>query len=199
MLQDCKDRVGEALHSGRDPVESGQIYPSTNAALGSYYLFYSGVKQSLPDFKSLDEILPSPTVKPRTLVQDIPGQGKGVLAARSFQAGELIAAERPLLVLPAVDMSLALGSGSRTVNMRNWGLSSLVRNSMKRADQEAVAALHNAHSTDARDYAGIFSTNALTIPSLPGHNAPYGALCAHLARINHSYVFFLSFTHRWLL
>jgi hypothetical protein len=185
MSIDCKTRVGVALRSGRDPLDAGQIFPTEDAALGSYYLFYSGVKQALP------ELAPPPIAPaPRTEVANIPGQGKGVLARQAFQTGELIAAERPVLVLPAVDMSLS--TGARTVQMRNWCLSQLMRTAVKSTDLAAIASLHNAHP-GARDgdgdYAGVFNTNALSIPSLPGHDAPYGALCVHLARINHSYVY----------
>ncbi|KZV66042.1 SET domain-containing protein [Peniophora sp. CONT] len=189
LTRECKDRVGDALKSGRDPLDAGSIYPTEEAALGSYYLFYSGVRQNLPEIKPLQDVLPITDQAPRTRVVDIPGQGKGVLASRSFQTGELVVAERPLLVQPAVDMSLNLSArngGSQTVNMRNWCLTQLVREKVRPQDRAAMQALHNAHSTDPADFAGIFDTNALTIPRLPGHNAPYGALCAHLARINHS-------------
>lgn len=191
LTRECKDRVGDALKSGRDPLDAGSIYPTQDAALGSYYLFYSGVRQNLPEIKPLEDVLPMPDPAPRTRVMDIPGQGKGVLAARSFQTGELVVAERPLLVQPAVDMSLNISrnGGSQTVDMRNWCLSQLIREKVRPQDRQAMQSLHNAHSTDPADFAGIFNTNALTIPRLPGHNAPYGALCAHLARINHSYVF----------
>ncbi|KAI0036983.1 hypothetical protein K488DRAFT_81486 [Vararia minispora EC-137] len=181
MAVDCTLRVGRALRHGRDPLDAGQIFPASGAGLGSYYLFYSGVKQALPSLQPP----PVPVHALRTEVVDIPGQGKGVLARRPFQTGELVVAERPLLVLPAVDMALSADDG-RKVTMRDWCLSSLVRNAMKPSDLRAIRALHNAHSTDPADLAGIFNTNALSIPSLPGHNAPYGALCAHLARINHS-------------
>ena len=172
LTRECKDRVGDALKSGRDPLDAGSIYPTEDAALGSYYLFYSGVRQNLPEIKPLEDVLPITDPAPRTRVVDIPGQGKGVLASRSFQTGELVVAERPLLVQPAVDMSLNLSArngGSQTVNMRNWCLSQLIREKVRPQDRAAMQALHNAHSTDPADFAGIFNTNALTIPRLPGH------------------------------
>ncbi|EDR00126.1 uncharacterized protein LACBIDRAFT_314728 [Laccaria bicolor S238N-H82] len=127
-----------------------------------------------------------------------PVGGLGVFATRLVRAGDLIIAERPLLISQRTfDMSVAEGltkAEMMQVNMQKWeehlGIAALKR--MTDENRKAFTALANSHTEDGSGpILGIIRTNGYKVPGLyDGHeddNArTYTAVLNVMSRINHS-------------
>ncbi|KAH8812463.1 hypothetical protein F5884DRAFT_310434 [Xylogone sp. PMI_703] len=107
-------------------------------------------------------------------LQDIPGKGKGLVAARRILAGTRICSEEPIIRVPETtrDIKTILAS---------------IRKQVKRLtpdQRQGFFSLHNIHAKDANisPYLGIFQTNALPIGDQVGEAGIFLDAC----RINHA-------------
>ncbi len=131
-------------------------------------------------------------------VRSTPDMGEGVFAKRNIKRGDLILAERPLLVSPRAIYSLPQGSTpdhytpQQYQQVMMFEYESLLEKTTGRMSSENQAdfrALHNAHTGDGSGpLLGIIRTNGYGIGGLyDGSNetARYGAICKIGSRINH--------------
>ena len=131
-------------------------------------------------------------------VRSTPDMGEGVFAKRNIKRGDLILAERPLLVSPRAIYSLPQGSTpdhytpQQYQQVMMFEYESLLEKTTGRMSSENQAdfrALHNAHTGDrSGPLLGIIRTNGYGIGGLyDGSNetARYGAICKIGSRINH--------------
>jgi len=142
--------------------------------------------------------LASPNLAAQTCMKLDPDMGEGLFAKRNIKLGDLIFAERPLLVSPR-----AISSFSRDPTPKHYTAQqyqqvgmfeyeSLLEKTIDRLSPQSQAdfrALHNAHTGDGSGpLLGIIRTNGYGIDQLyDGSNqaAIYGAVCKIGSRINH--------------
>ncbi|KAG6165405.1 hypothetical protein E4U51_004381 [Claviceps purpurea] len=112
-----------------------------------------------------------PAMKALYTVQDIPGRGKGVVAARKIPKGTRIMSEEPLMRLPKNENNTMSPLAIR------YQLEAL-----SEEQQDAFMSLHNAHSFQhlPEQYVRIFQTNCL-----PMDDVDEIAIFLEAARINH--------------
>ncbi|KAJ3278448.1 hypothetical protein HK104_002326 [Borealophlyctis nickersoniae] len=113
------------------------------------------------------------SIQPLFRVADIPGKGKGLLAARDLKRGTLIIAEPPLFTMPNFIPSVA-GAGASILASR--------MDSLSPAQKSAFYALHDCHNPKAPQPMTIIHTNALPL----GVNATNGGIFPTIARKNHA-------------
>jgi hypothetical protein len=146
-------------------------------------LIFPGAKEkilALPNF-------PTPIVTPPNSFQttysirDVNGFGKGMVAEVTFQPGELIVPERPLIILPVV---LPFAQG-KTVHPDTI-MDQLV-NLLSQKSRNTFYELPNCKGSSVSSrIRGIIDTNCLDIGGLPGeYDGRYGAICPLISRINH--------------
>ncbi|TFY83498.1 hypothetical protein EWM64_g519 [Hericium alpestre] len=150
--------------------------------------------------------IPSPVV-PAHRLGPSPGAGIGLFATRDLAAGELIFAERALLIAPHAGVlmtDILRKRRGRTsvqgVELAVDGREDLLRLSLARMTPEKQAAYHalanvHAHATET-PLLGVQLTNAIVLPShvlqeaFPGHPMKDGqsmsGVCEVLSRVNHS-------------
>ncbi|KAI0071017.1 SET domain-containing protein [Panus rudis PR-1116 ss-1] len=97
--------------------------------------------------------------------------GVGMFAARDLAVGDLILAERPLMLT-------AMGMGVPTPMM------AYIASKIDRHD--AFLALRNVKGYTRSFIKGIYDTNAIGIAGLPGYPHAVSAICNNISRINHS-------------
>ncbi|KAG6093087.1 hypothetical protein E4U30_004679 [Claviceps sp. LM220 group G6] len=121
-----------------------------------------------------------PAVKTLYTVQDIPGKGKGVVAARKIPKGTRIMSEEPLLRLPKKEDNMMSPLAIR------YQLKAL-----SKEQQDAFMSLHNAHSFRhlPEQYVRIFETNCL-----PMDDVDEIAIFLEAARLNHDCDYNASFS-----
>ncbi|KAF9517805.1 hypothetical protein BS47DRAFT_1359331 [Hydnum rufescens UP504] len=106
------------------------------------------------------------------------GKGMGVFALKSFEVGELVLTEAPLVIYPRDPGDLDSDA-----------MFDHLFASMNAADQKVVMAMANCKGSDMSPFEGILKTNVLGI-SLPGgrEGVPdgYAGLFPVMGRINHS-------------
>ncbi|KAH9474895.1 hypothetical protein JR316_0013363 [Psilocybe cubensis] len=111
------------------------------------------------------------------------GMGLGVFATRDIDAGALIFAERPLLVIPVNSGRLATSDS----NIENTLAIAVGR--MRAGSRDAFMQLANCHN-DEGPLLGIVRTNGWIVRELSdegeGTDKAYTAICKIAARINHS-------------
>lgn len=150
-------------------------------------IFYPGTAEAIlaqPDFTK-SALKPLPTTK-AYVIRDTPGMGKGMFATASFQPGDIIMHERPLVIMPTREVGLCGPDGKP---ITPWP--TLTQETMTEDMRRAFYDLHNCHKGkpgfEDRIEFGICNTNNLTIDSLPGqYTGAYGAVCKDLSRVNHS-------------
>ena len=156
---------------------------------------------------------PARIPKPRRLdlyeVRTTPDKGQGLFAKRDIKRGELILAERPLLVAPVRTLALrksAIPNNYTKLQIRQMTdsqVESLLEAAIARLPPESQAdfkALHNAHTDDLGcPLLGIVVTNCygIAIYDDPGKGLIHGAVCKLGSRINHRCVSLLS-AEMWL-
>ena len=141
-------------------------------------IFPRKVEQSWPktEYKPIDRSQAS-----CLRVTDVPGKGKGCVAAHTVSRGELVARERALLLMPRTFAALQQVAKD---------LASL----MSPKQRASFFALYNCSKlAEPDDALGIIRTNAFRIPGMPGHNALYVAVFETFSRINHRCGSFSSF------
>ncbi|VDB85283.1 unnamed protein product [Peniophora sp. CBMAI 1063] len=145
---------------------------------------------------------PSPIVRPPKIVyevRDVVGRGLGVYATEDIQAGDLITAERPLIVKMAMNSARARSDLSPEDILRatfaNLERSmELLCSRMSSETLRKYTSLYNSHKTDGSGpLTGIFRTNGFNVgvndPAIPGvdaANGVYSCVGALSSRYNHS-------------
>ncbi|KAL0578969.1 hypothetical protein V5O48_003061 [Marasmius crinis-equi] len=173
--QSVKSGVSEATHPKRTKSSSWPglvvIAFALATVAGAIYYAWSDAKNSENEsnFDSVEERDAS-----IFYVQDIPGKGKGVIAARDIQPGELIIHEDPLFIVPP---KISVSP------------SALIHSNLQRVDPKAREAFFNlsyvnlpAHVDPEEDEAevalAIFQTNAVAAGDGVG-------IFPRMARLNH--------------
>ncbi|KAI0317801.1 hypothetical protein OF83DRAFT_1171658 [Amylostereum chailletii] len=118
----------------------------------------------------------------RFSIVDIAGKGKSMVAARDFELGELVVAERPLLVLPETMVYQPPYRSAGDV------IAALIEHTMPPHVKRLYFDLRNSHpNTPGMSAAeGISNTNGLTLGLFPGWPGPYDAVFYYVSRANHS-------------
>ncbi|TCD67247.1 hypothetical protein EIP91_000324 [Steccherinum ochraceum] len=137
-------------------------------------------------------------------VTSVPNKGEGMLAARDISAGELVLAERPLLVVPiGVKMKTVrvLPSNGEPTSAQTTQVQeedaekffALAVKRMKPRQREAFEKLESSHlregcgPIEGRVRMNAFGFKELRDPPKNGKPGPnYGIVCEDLSRINHS-------------
>jgi hypothetical protein len=150
-----------------EPVTTSMLHAGTKEALWN-----------LPDFlKPLNS--PPPTGWP-FIIKDVPNMGKGLYARETIQSGELILAERPLILMPIL-LPYIPGKSPHP--------DQLLERLLERLDDGArrhFYSLHNCKGSSVPQLRGILDTNMLNVGMLPGPYAgAHGAVCSLISRINH--------------
>ncbi|KAH8096639.1 hypothetical protein BXZ70DRAFT_1066025 [Cristinia sonorae] len=131
-------------------------------------------------------------------VSEAAGKGLGVFATRDIQMGELIMAERPLMITPVVMPSRCTSelqglSHNDFVQVKLHDAEKIfewVVDRMTPENREALMALTNSHSLEGGGpIIGRVKTNGFgesEIVDGPGAECQYSVLCDALSRLNHS-------------
>jgi len=132
-------------------------------------------------------------------LRDTPSMGQGLFAKYDIKRGELILAERPLLVYPR-DMMAPEGAlvdhftDEENKQVIMFEFNRMIETTISRFPPESQADfknLHNAHTSDGSGpLLGIARTNNYGISNLydgSDRDARYGAVCKIASRINHRY------------
>ncbi|OCH89358.1 SET domain-containing protein [Obba rivulosa] len=144
--------------------------------------------------------VPAPLETAHT-INPVPGRGLGMFATRELRYGDLIFAERPLIVAPAAYMTRAppteTGEPSLEWLFMEWeDLLKAAVGRMSTENQEAYRALANSHVNDGSPpLLGIMRTNGFSaseallqvFPGLSdGPEGRFSAVGKVLSRVNHS-------------
>jgi len=155
--------------------------------------------------------VPKPTISVKSYaVKSTPTMGKGVFATRDIQMGEIIFAERPLLVVPRalrstteVDPSeYSIEDYAKIMLFQREQQLELVAERMEPDRRAKLMAFMNSHLEDGSGpLNGIVRTNAYGVTNLwDGDVKPdedgsspyyYSAVCDIGSRINHRFVFLM--------
>jgi hypothetical protein len=152
---------------------------------------------------------PQPVPKPAHLnyvVKQTDKMGKGVFATRDIKFGELIFAERPLLVVPANFNVSGIDPNSvhysmeqhKHMIMAEWEkkLNIVVEERMTEEDRKAFKELQNSHTEDGSPpILGVVRTNGFGIlgnfdTDHFSMGSSYTAVGKITSRVNHRYLFF---------
>ncbi|KAK7460841.1 hypothetical protein VKT23_008770 [Stygiomarasmius scandens] len=169
--------------------------------------FISGrAKRAIVSVPGFPEALPRPDPsrpKPYKIVET-PGKGMGMFATRDIEWGELIIAERPLLVIPSAIRymgALAFPANFTRDQLQQAQLDQMEKliemlvNRMPKENQEAYKKLANCHQEDGSGpLFGISMTNSFALgdyyePEIPGYPevaTRYSGTCNEISRVNHS-------------
>ncbi|KAK7689441.1 hypothetical protein QCA50_007233 [Cerrena zonata] len=118
---------------------------------------------------------------PRYEIKLIRGAGMGMVATVDLDVGDVILAERPLLVTTQL-----LQRAGQLPWQHPHHLQRMVVERMPKETAEEFFALHNCKGYTQPSITGIFNTNAIGIGALPGYPADCGAVCKVISRVNHS-------------
>jgi len=145
--------------------------------------------------------IPKPSRPDLFEVRSTLDMGVGLFAKRNIKRGDLILAERPLLVSPRAVSSLSQGPERSNYTTRQFqqvvmfeyeSMLEKVIERLSRGNQAAFRALHNAHTGDGSGpLLGIIRSNGYGIGNLyDGSDSSdttscYGAVCKIGSRINH--------------
>ena len=156
---------------------------------------------------------PWPVPKPDRLsyvVKETEKMGKGVFATRNIRFGELIVAERPLIVVPANINILKFDppvhytkEQQQRIILMEWEkkLEIVVEERMKEEDRKAFKELQNSHTEDGSGpIVGVIRTNGFGILGDFDKDdfavtGSYSAIGKIGSRINHRYCFFSNSIH----
>jgi hypothetical protein len=112
-----------------------------------------------------------------------PNMGLGMVASRDIKMGDLILAERPLIVLPKSPYL------SPFVEAEEFDWEKFIQPCFERLTPErqaAYRALANSHTRDGSEpLLGIVRTNGFGIPLQEGFSNTYTGVYNELSRINH--------------
>ncbi|KAJ7575609.1 hypothetical protein C8J56DRAFT_838010, partial [Mycena floridula] len=178
-------------------------YPNLpNRSDGFTQCFITGyTKNAVLDYPGFPAAVPQPVTPAHKIVQTAT-KGLGVFTTRKVLVGELLFAERPLLITPqglwvSDDVRSADNTKDRlhqiALDEREKRLEILLNRFDSDADKVRVMALHNSHKEDGSGpILGIVRTNGFGAPKelrhrgLEGIKYDYSILCDQGSRINHS-------------
>ncbi|GLB44592.1 putative SET domain-containing protein [Lyophyllum shimeji] len=146
-------------------------------------LLFPGAREGILTLRGFPAPLPraakSLSREPLYDIRRIPGLGRGAVANKALQPGDLIICERPLLLFPAAFPKH--GPESRGTRFKD------MVESLPREKRDLVFDLHNCMKNGLKNVKGIIDTNSLGIGRLPGsYKGAYAVLCPRIARMNHS-------------
>ena len=175
----------------------------------SEWLVYGPTKAKVVNSPGYPKPVPKPKAsygtQPSYVVKSTPNMGLGVFATRDIKMGELIFAERPLLVSPASNIGVSMRVDQKmeeydmktqvAIMMMEWErLLELAVGRMEPKDKEAFMELANSHKDDGSGpILGILRTNGFMVGSnvydglearADGGNA-YSGVIKIGSRINH--------------
>ncbi|KAF8875757.1 hypothetical protein BD779DRAFT_204594 [Infundibulicybe gibba] len=165
-----------------------------------------GWSECLVADKIKDKILstpgfPAPLAHPPKVhrIGSAPGKGLGIFATRDLDMGDLIYAERPLLVLPSCTKNIRIGypqdwTGEQVERTTMFVWNQQCYRAFERLEpeaQDAFLSLANIHTEDGSwTTHGICRTNGFGIEELVDTfgtlEAPYAGVCKEFSRANHS-------------
>ncbi|KAJ7188718.1 hypothetical protein C8R46DRAFT_1055588 [Mycena filopes] len=157
--------------------------------------FFPGSKEVLLNLPNY----PQPLIRPQTAafrVLDVPGKGKGLFSTRPLKMGDLILAERPLLVC-ARGIPVPRPPKFTDKQFFQYALNELEKSCeialgrMVPEAREAFMALANCHTEDGSGpIVGRVRTNGLSLsglrPGVKGEIGLYSAVAKAISRLNHS-------------
>ncbi|KZT41071.1 SET domain-containing protein [Sistotremastrum suecicum HHB10207 ss-3] len=164
---------------------------------GTECIFRYSLKEHIFSYPHFPSPIPRPE-KPAYEIRESPGKGVGMYALRALSAGELIIAERPMLLgPPAVNVQLVWRRGfthedKSKVSLLEWEkLLETVFKRMPPENQKAYMELANSHTHDGSGpLLGRFRTNGLGIDTLIDpfrtSHAIHSGICKDISRVNHS-------------
>ncbi|KAJ8522243.1 hypothetical protein ONZ45_g1171 [Pleurotus djamor] len=153
--------------------------------------------------------LPRPRLPGGFIIKEVPGKGLGMIATRDFEFGELIVAERALLISSAVLFGTVpqMKPGDKPMEMKNAkALGIMVQKSSYDTEEEVLQqafermdektrrrymALHDCHAHEGTSgpLFGRMRTNGFQITfanGAPENGAVYSSVFDNLSRLNHS-------------
>jgi hypothetical protein len=142
---------------------------------------------------------PSPISQPfqtRYLVKVTTDMGLGMFASSDIKMGDLIIAERPLMVTPgAVDLNIDYletisNDQKRQIVLLEWEkVLDRCFQRLSNEDQAAFLTLANTNNKDGSgQILGKIRTNGFAVTLGEGFFKDYSAVCKELSRVNHRYV-----------
>ena len=172
----------------------------------SEWIVYGPTKAKVINAPGYPQPVPKPKgTQPAYIIKPSPNMGLGVFATRDIKMGELIFAERPLLVSPRSNIGVNVGSLEQydwktqiAIAMMEWEKTlEIAVGRMEPEDRKAFMELANSHKEDGSGpILGIIRTNGFMVGGdiydgpekrADGHNA-YSAVVKIGSRINHRYV-----------
>lgn len=169
----------------------------------SEWITYGKTKGKVLNAPGYPARIPKPRRPDLYQVKSTPEMGQGLFAHQDIKRGDLILAERPLLVAPRGIKPLSTGAIPDHYTPRQiqqivmYEFESVLETAVARLppqDQADFKALHNAHADDGSGpLLGIARSNGYAIDSLydsSNKRADYGAICKIGSRINHRHVSF---------
>ncbi|KAF7297875.1 Aldehyde dehydrogenase [Mycena chlorophos] len=160
-------------------------------------LFVPGTKDIfLRNTPGFPQPLPAPPTSPAFRIQEIPGKGLGVVAARPLKQGDLLLTERPLLMMPLAipvtrPRTFTPAQAMQHSPNESERYAEIVVGRMEKGRREAFYRLHNSHTEDGSGpIDGRIRTNGIGLrglqPGVAGAIGMYTAVCDVVARLNHS-------------
>ena len=150
--------------------------PVPNEAQSECFL-YEGIKESILGISGFPQPVPVPN-PPRYKITPTKGVGVGIglVATADLDIGDLILAERPLIV--------------HTIMIERWGMppEKVRRLLVERLDPlayEEYYALRNCKGYSRCNANGICDSNAMSIGELPGYSGTCIAVCKVISRVGH--------------
>jgi hypothetical protein len=159
--------------------------PSQGMDVFTFCLFPPGVKEkvlAIPNFPGPPFMLTA--LQYKFCIGPVPGAGQGMFAASDLKAGDLIMAERPLLLGPQAMPFVNLEGGVHPDTI----METLVDEKLDPLSRDIFMKLHNCKGPDTSKIRGILDTNSLALKAMPGHDAQYMGVFEHISRINHRLV-----------
>jgi hypothetical protein len=148
----------------------------------SFCLLPPGIKEkvlALPNFPGPPFMVSMMQNKFR--IGPVPGAGKGMFVTTDLKAGDLIMAERPLLVAPAAFPYANLKGFVHPDKIMEMA----VNERLGPNGRDIFMQLHNCKGPDTPKIRGIVDTNSLELGPMPGHDTQYMGIFQHISRINH--------------
>ncbi|TCD61404.1 hypothetical protein EIP91_008508 [Steccherinum ochraceum] len=184
-------------HSSNGPLSQDPVGLATDGLTECYISGY--LKRMIASTPDLGEYpVPRVEVKAHRLTT-FPGKGLGMVAERDIRAGELILAERPLLIvhgLIATPRQAQLDHLTKTDNDQviMHDVESIFALSVERMNPERKKAFENLANSHLHDGSGPIlgrvRTNSFAVPEMIDPSGMgqinYGVVCDELSRLNHS-------------
>ncbi|KAK7032038.1 hypothetical protein VNI00_013406 [Paramarasmius palmivorus] len=180
--------------------------PSTPNAIvdGQTVCLITGrAKRQILNTPGYPQPLPRPKQSDCFRIEEIPGKGRGLVATKDIKWGDLIFAERPMIIHPAALPANTVSAPAHFTGAQKQqvGLNEserqigLLINELSPEDQAAFRDLWNCHKEDGSGpLLGASRTNGFGVsdyhepikPGFPEHAGSYSATWKIISRLNHS-------------